>query len=54
MDEKLRTHNIRKLADRLDRYLGLLQDTEEEALEYLALASMLMRRLDVAAARQTP
>jgi hypothetical protein len=23
--EKLRTHNIRKLADRLDRYLGLLQ-----------------------------
>lgn len=25
LDEKLRTHNIRKLADRLDRYMGLLQ-----------------------------
>ncbi|MFF7249846.1 hypothetical protein ACFZBU_38785 [Embleya sp. NPDC008237] len=25
LDEKLRTHNIRKLADRLDRYMGLLE-----------------------------
>jgi uncharacterized protein (TIGR02391 family) len=32
----------------------VMQDTPDEALEYLALASMLMRRLDVAADRQTP
>jgi hypothetical protein len=25
LDEKLHTHNIKKLADRLDRYMGLLQ-----------------------------
>lgn len=30
LDEKLRTHNIRKLADRLDRYMRLLQISAPE------------------------
>lgn len=34
LDEKLHTHNIRKLADRLDRYLGLLQiDAPENRID---------------------
>jgi hypothetical protein len=30
LDEKLHTHNIKKLVDRLDRYLGLLQISAPE------------------------